>query len=139
MVRQFACPEHSACAAAARLAITAVWFAPEEELEAAEELDELDRALEKMLEVAALLLVKLEKAELLVEVLEADELVPDRKYPPTPAMAKAMTITTAATAVEIPVLEGRTAQDPPRRGFMPAKPRSKILNSWAGICPHLNP
>jgi hypothetical protein len=119
--------------------MTAVWFAPEEEVEAVEELDELDRALEKMLEVAALLLVKLEKTELLVEVLDVDEPVPERKYPPTPATAKAMAITTAATAVEIPVLEGRTAQDPSRRGPMPVKSRSKILNSWAGICPHLNP
>jgi hypothetical protein len=119
--------------------MTAVWFAPEEEVEAVEELEELDRAVERTLEVAALLLARLERKELLVEVLEADEPVPDKKYPPTPATTKAMTITTAATAVEIPVLEGRTAQDPPRRGPIPAEPRSKILNPWAGICPHLNP
>jgi hypothetical protein len=83
-----ACPAHSACAAAARPAMTAVWFAPEEEVDEVEELEELDKALEEVLEVAELLvrlekaelLVRLEKAELLlVAVLEADAPVPDRK------------------------------------------------------------
>lgn len=42
--------------------------------------EELDKVLEKMLDVDELLLARLEKAELLlVVVLEADERVPDRK------------------------------------------------------------
>jgi hypothetical protein len=138
MVRHVPCPAHSACAAAARLAKTAVWFAPDD-ADAVDEVEELDEVLEKMLEVAALLLVKLESAALLDVVVEVDEPVPDRKYPPIPATTKAMTITTAAMVVEIPVLEGRTAQDLPGRGPILVKSRSKILNSWAGISPHLNP
>lgn len=42
--------------------------------------EELDKVLEKMLDVDELLLARLEKVELLlVVVLEADERVPDRK------------------------------------------------------------
>lgn len=42
--------------------------------------EELDKVLEKMLDVDELLLARLEKAELLlVVVLEAEERVPDRK------------------------------------------------------------
>jgi hypothetical protein len=68
---------------------------------------------------------------LLVTVLEVPAPGPSRKYPPTPATTKTTTMTTAATVVEIPVLERRTAQDPPQRGFMLRNPRSTILNPWA--------
>jgi hypothetical protein len=127
----------------------AVWFAPEEEVVEVEELEELDKALERVLEVDELLvrlekdellLVRLEKAEVrVVVVLEADVPMPDRKYPPTPAMTKTITITMAATVVDIAVLERRTVQDPPGRGPTPGNSRSTIFNSWTGIAPHLIP
>jgi hypothetical protein len=93
--------------------MTAVWFAPEEELTADDELD-------KVLEVAALL-VRLERNEvLLVEVLDAAEPLPEMKYPPTPATTNTMTITKAATVVEMAVLEGRRLKTP--RGEDPSPP-----------------
>ena len=97
--------------------------------------------LETVLEVAALLLATLLDVVvlLLVTVLGVPEPGPARRYPPTPATTKITTMTTAAIVVEIPVLARRTAQDPPQRGLMLGNPRSTILNSWAGMAPHLNP
>jgi hypothetical protein len=104
----------------------------------------VDEVLETVLEVDALLLVALLDVLdvvvlLLVTVLGAPEPGPARRYPPTPATTKITTTTTAATVVEIPVLERRTAQDLPRQGLMLGNSRSTILNSWAGMAPHLNP
>jgi hypothetical protein len=117
--------------------MTAVWFAPEEEVDEVEELEELSKELEKMLEVilevAALLLVRLEKAVLLLVtvLLEADEPVPDRKYPPTPAMTKTMMTAAAAMVVEIPVLEGRTPKTP--RGEDPSSPNHARIYLTLGL------
>jgi hypothetical protein len=101
----------------------------------------VDEALETVLEVAALLLEILLDVDrlLLVKVLEVPAPAPEMKYPPTPATTKTTTITTAATVVETPVLERRTFQNPPRRGLIVGNSRSKRLNSWARMTPHLNP
>jgi hypothetical protein len=103
--------------------------------------DEVEEVLETVLDVAALLLVKLLDVVvlLLVTVLEVPEPGPAIKYPPTPATTKTTMITTTAAVVEIPVLERRTLQDPPRRGLMRRNSRKTILNSWAGMTPHLIP
>jgi len=106
-----------------------------------DEVDVVDEALETVLEVAALLLVTLLDVVvlLLVTVLEVAAPGPAMKYPPTPATTNATMITMAATVVEIPVLERRTIQNPPRRGLMVRNSRSTILNSWARMTPHLIP
>jgi len=101
---------------------------------------ELVVVLEAVLEIVVLLLVRLLEVDalLLVMVPEFPAPGPARKYPPTPATAKTTTITTAATVVETPVLERRTAQNTPRREPILDNSRSTILNSWARITPHLN-
>lgn len=109
--------------------MTAVWLAPEDAAE----------VLVVVLEVGALVDALLDVALLLVVVLEAPAPGPARKYPPTPATTKSTTMTTAATVVEIPVLERRTDQDAPLRGLILGNPRSTILNPWVGMAPHLNP
>lgn len=90
-----------------------------------------------MLKVVKLLLVRLLEVAvlLLVTVLEVPEPPPTMKYPPTPATMKTTMITTAAMVVEIPVLEGRTAQNPPRRGLMLGSSPSTILNFWNRMTP----
>jgi hypothetical protein len=67
----------------------------------------VEEELETVLEVPELLL--------LLVVLEVPPPLPTRRYPPTPAMRKATTMTMAAIAVETPVLERRTVQNSPGR------------------------
>jgi hypothetical protein len=114
--------------------MTVVWLGPN----GGAEVDEL---LETVLEVAALRLVTLLDVAvlLLVVVLEVAAPPPIKRYPPTPATTKTTTIATAAIVVDMPVLERRTAQDPPRPGVMLGSSRSTILNSWNGTTLHLNP
>ena len=84
-------------------------------VEVVDVVDAVDEVLETVLDVVVLLLATLLDVVvlLLVTVLEAAAPGPAMKYPPTPATMKAMMITTAATVVEIPVLERRTTSKTP--------------------------
>jgi hypothetical protein len=73
----------------------------------------VDEVLETVVEVALLLVTLLDVVVvLLLATVEVAAPGPAMKYPPTPATTKAIMITTAATVVEIPVLERRTISKP---------------------------